>query len=299
MDRQAGTSGPHGPKSTMIQSLQRGLGILELVARNETGATMAEVSREIGLHTSTTFHLLRTLTHLGYLVQNETTKQYRLGSKVFGLATSACTEVQLLQISAPHLTEMAHQTGDTSQLAIFDHGEVILINRAEGNSPVGLSERVGIPRPAHSSALGKVLLAHITQAELEAYLSSHELTSFTPRTITTPSLLRMELARVRKQGYAFDDEELAQGIRCLASPVRNFAGQVVAAIGISSPVWRLGSDRVPQVAELVVAMGRRLSQQFGHPGSPGSMEQRGPSSRPAERNTPHAVPVVLDANRDT
>ena len=270
MDRQVSKSGPQGTKSTMIQSLQRGLGILELVARNETGVTMAEVSREIGLHTSTTFHLLRTLTNLGYLVQNETTKQYRLGSKVFGLATSACTEVQLLQISASLLTEMAHQTGDTSHLAIFDHGEVILINRVEGNSPVGLSERVGIPRPAHCSALGKVLLAHITQAEMEAYLSRHELTPFTPRTITTPSLLRKELARVRKQGYAFDDEELAQGIRCLAAPVRNFADQVVAAIGISSPVWRFGPDRVAQLTEVVMTMGHRLSQQLGHPGDDGN-----------------------------
>ena len=224
---------------------------------------MAEVSREIGLHTSTTFHLLRTLTNLGYLVQDEITKQYRLGSRIFGLAATACAETQLLQLSVPLLTELAHQTGDTSHLAIFDHGEVVMISRVEGNSPVGLSERVGNPRPAHCSALGKVLLAHVTETELKPYLDTHELKPFTPRTITSPSRLREELARVREQGYAFADEELAQGIRCLAVPVRNFAGRVVAATGISAPVWRLGMERLAQLTEMVKTTGHRLSQQLG------------------------------------
>jgi IclR family acetate operon transcriptional repressor len=270
MDGRKGTPGRRARKIAVIQSLQRGLGILEFVARNGSGVTTAQVSREIGLHTSTTFHLLRTLTILGYLVQDEATKRYRLGSKVFGLAAFAYTEIQLLQISASPLTEMATQTGDTSHLAIFDRGEVIMINRVEGSSPVGLSERVGISRPAHCSAIGKVLLAHLTEAELKAYLERHGLKRFTPRTITTPSLLRQELARVRKQGYAFDDEELARGIRCLAAPVRNFAGQVVAAVGISAPVWRLRLDRVAQLTQLVKAIGQRLSQRLGYPADSGN-----------------------------
>ncbi len=265
MDGQRGKVEPHLPKSTMIQSLQRGLGILELVARNGTGVTMAEVSREVGLHTSTTFHLLRTLTNLGYLVQDETTKGYRLGSKVFGLASASCTEIQLLKLSGPLLAEMVQATGETSILAIFDHGEVTLINRVEGSSPVGLSERVGRLRPAHCSALGKVLLAHATDAEVRAYLDGHELTPFTPHTITKAPLLRQELARIRTRGYAFDDEEQALGIRCLAAPVQNFASQVVAGIGISAPVWRLSSERLPTLTEMVKATAQRFSLQLGYP----------------------------------
>jgi DNA-binding IclR family transcriptional regulator len=100
---------------------------------------MAEVSREIGLHASTTFHLLRTLTLLGYLIQDETTRKYQLGSKVFALATAASIEIRILALSTPLLAEIAQQTGDTAQLAIYDHGEVVMINRVEGNSPVGLA----------------------------------------------------------------------------------------------------------------------------------------------------------------
>lgn len=249
---------------TIIQSLQRGLAILELVAKDSGGLTMAEISRSIGLHTSTTFHLLRTLTSLGYLAQDETTRVYRLGSKVFHLAASAWTEVQLLNVSSPLLAEMAKETGETSHLAVFEHGEVIVINKIDGSSPVRLSERVGYPRPAHCTAIGKVLLAHLPEMELRAFLSKGELRPLTPRTITAAAILEQELARVREQGYAFDDEEFSQGIRCLAAPVRNFTGRVVAAIGISGPVWRISLDRVAQLTELVKAMGLRLSRQLGH-----------------------------------
>jgi DNA-binding IclR family transcriptional regulator len=253
----------HMPKSTMIQSLQRGLGILELIAMDGTGVTMAEVSRRIGLHPSTTFHLLRTMAALGYLVQDETSRQYRLGSKIFQLAASAWTEVQLLRISAPLLTEMAQQTGETSHLAIFDNGEVIVINKIDGGGPVRLSDRVGYPRPAHATAIGKVLLAHLSEVEQKAFLGRHELRSCTPRTITAVPVLEQELARVRDQGYAFDDEEFAQGIRCLAAPVRNFTGDVAAAVGISGPVWRVSLDRVAQLTDVVKTMARRLSEHFG------------------------------------
>lgn len=250
-------------KGTMIQSLQRGLAILELVAKEGSGVTMAEISRRIGLHTSTTFHLLRTLTNLGYLAQDGTSREYRLGSKVFHLAASAWTEVQLLNMSSPLLAEMAKETGETSHLAVFEQAEVIVIDKINGSSPVGVTERVGYPRPAHCTAIGKVLLAHLPESELRAFLDTAELEPLTPRTITSVPVLEQELGRVKAQGYAFDDEEFAQGIRCLAAPVRNFTGHVVAAIGISGPLWRISLDRVAQLTEFVKAAGLRLSQQLG------------------------------------
>lgn len=250
----------------IIQSLQRGLGILEIIAKKGKGVTMAEVSREIGLHTSTTFHLLRTLSTLGYLVQDETTREYLLGSKIFHLAASAYTEVQLSKIAKPFLVEMAQQTGEASHMAILERGEVIVIDKIDGSSPVRVSDRVGYPRPAHCTAIGKTLLAYLPEAELKTFLTASEFRPFTAKTITAAPILEQELKRVQKQGYAFDDEEFAQGIRCLAAPVRNFTGHVVAAIGISGPVWRVSLDRVAQLTEFVKTMGHRLSQQLGHSG---------------------------------
>ena len=260
--RKGKTGDPTG--GPIIQSLQRGLGILEIIAKKETGLTTAEVSREIGLHPSTTFHLLRTLTMLGYLAQDEITKQYHVGSKIFHLAASVSNEVQLLKLANPCLVDMAKQTGETSHLAIFERGEVIVVGKIDGGSPVGVTERVGYPRPAHCTAIGKVLLAHLSSVELKVFLDSAELRPMTHRTITATPNLEQELERVRTQGYGIDDEEFAQGLRCLAAPVRNFTGNVVAAVGISGPVWRVSLDRVPQLTELVKAAGHQLSQVLGY-----------------------------------
>jgi DNA-binding IclR family transcriptional regulator len=265
----APTSG--GP---IIQSLQRGLGILEIIAKKQVGVTTAEVSREIGLHTSTTFHLLRTLTSLGYLAQDEITKQYHVGSKIFHLAASVTHEIQLLKMAKPFLVDMAKQTGETSHLAMFERGEVIVVGKIDGASPVGVTERVGYPRPAHCTAIGKVLLASLPEAELKVVLSTIELRPMTPRTITAIPSFQQELERVRVQGYAVDDEEFAQGLRCLAAPVRNFTGNVVAAIGISGPVWRVSLDRVAQLTEFVRAAAHRMSQQLGCPGEQGNDADR-------------------------
>jgi DNA-binding IclR family transcriptional regulator len=261
-------------RGAVIQSLHRGLSILELIAGNPAGLTMAEVSRQIGLHTSTTFHLMRTLAALGYLTQEDGTKLYRVGPRVFQLAASAWSEVQLFNLATPILAEMAQQTGETSHLAILDRGEAIVIHKIDGSSPVRLSERVGYPRPPHCTAIGKVLVAHLPEAELKAFLDTADLKAYTPKTVTSAALLQQEMDRVRRQGYAFDDEEFAQGIRCLAAPVRSFTGQVVAAIGISGPVWRVSLDRVAELTEVVRLMAHRLSQHLGHPDQSKTTEAR-------------------------
>ncbi len=257
-------------KGPLIQSLQRGFAILEIVARNGHGLTMAEVSRESGLHPSTTFHLLRTLARLGYVEQDETTRHYHPASKIFHLAAWAWTEDQLVRITSPLLAEMARETGETSHLAVLERGEVIVVSKTDGSSQVRLVDRVGYPRPAHCTAIGKVLLAHLPEAELKALLDRHELRPFTPKTITAVPILEQELVRVRNQGYAFDDEEHIQGIRCLAVPVRNFTTHVVAALGISGPVWRVSLDRVVQLTGFVTTLGHRLSQQLGYHGDSGN-----------------------------
>jgi DNA-binding IclR family transcriptional regulator len=251
-------------KANIIQSLQRGLSILEIIGKNGAALSMAGVSRAIGLHPSTTYHLLRTLTTLGYLRQDEATRNYVIGPKLFQVAGSAWTEDQLIKISAPFLAELAHQSGETSHLATFEHGDVIVVDRVEGSGPVHVSERIGYPRPAHCTAIGKTLLAYLPESELKSFLQTYELKAITARSITSIPMLEQELKRVREQAYAFDDEEFNQGIRCLAAPVRNFTGEVVASIGISGPVWRVSLDRVSRFIEIVKGTAHRLSQQLGY-----------------------------------
>ncbi len=248
----------------MIRSLQRGLAILEIIGKREQSASLADLSRELGLHPSTVFHLLKTLLALGFVAQTPGAKTYRLGPRVFQLASAATHEQALVDLAMPSLVELVRITGETSHLAIYDRGEVIVIAKLDGSGPLRLTERIGTPRPAHCTAIGKVLLAALTPAELSAHLAERRLARYTPRTITAAARLRAELRRVREQGYAVDDEEYSLGLRCLAAPVHNFAGKVVAALGLSAPAWRLGGRRLPGLAGTVRQQAARLSADLGH-----------------------------------
>jgi DNA-binding IclR family transcriptional regulator len=251
-------------REPVIQSLQRGLALLEAVAERGAGLTLAEVSRSTGLHASTAFHLLRTLLRLGYLLRDGTSRQYRLGPKVFRLAAAGWGESQLSEAAEPFLADLARTTGETSHLAVFEHGEVVVIDKVDGASPVRLVERVGYPRPAHCTAIGKVLLAYAPERDLAAFLARAPFPASTPRSITTAGHLMGELREVRRRGYARDDEEFAEGVRCLAAPVWGFAGRVVAAVGISGPIWRIHPQREAELAAVVVETARRLSERLGY-----------------------------------
>jgi DNA-binding IclR family transcriptional regulator len=224
---------------------------------------MADVSRSSGLHASTAHHLLRTLVALGYLVQDGTTRRYRLGPKAFRVAASGWGEAQLSGAAAPFLAELARHSGETAHLAVFDRGEVVVLNKVDGSSPVRLAERVGYPRPAHCTAIGKVLLAHLPERDFRAFLANADLRPLTARTITSPSRLAAELRRIRARGHALDDEEFTRGIRCLAAPVTNFTGRVVAALGISGPIWRVSRERAAAIAKVVIETADHLSRHLG------------------------------------
>lgn len=247
----------------VIQSLQRGLGIMEVVAARGSGATLVEISRELGLHPSTAFHLLRTLVALGYLSQDGSTRTYRLGSKVFQLGASASTEGRLVDVAESFVAELARESRETSHLAVHEHGRAVVICKGDGSGPLVVSERIGTRRPLHCTAIGKVLLAYLPEPEVLASLSQTRLLRYTARTIIDRASLERELTRVRERGYAVDDEEFSQGVRCVAAPVFNVSGQLVAALGVSGPTIRVTRERMAELITLVTGSARRLSRHLG------------------------------------
>jgi IclR family acetate operon transcriptional repressor len=255
-----------------------------LVAQNGKGTTLVEISRASGLHPSTAFHLLRTLVGLGYVVQDHETREYRLGSRVFQVAVAASTEAQLAETARPYLVELTKDTGETSHLAILERGEAVVVSRVEGASPLQVVNRVGSPRPTHCTAIGKVLLAALSEPELAAVLD-RKLTAYTAKTITSPAELRRELARVKAEGHAMDDEEFAEGVRCIAAPVRNFTGRVVAAVGISGPLWRMTPDTLPALIETVKRAAGLISAQLGAWPVAARTDTPGPVTPPRARSS--------------
>ena len=246
-----------------VQSLGRAFAILEEVARHRDGIGLAELSKRVGLHNSTAFHLAKTMVSLGYLRQEKDSKRYRIGRPLFVLAASALNEVEMINLATPVLEELSRETGESSHFSVRMGDAVVVIARTGGPGAFQFADRVGVVRPAHCTALGKVILAALRDDQLENFLQHAELKPSTPKSITDRAALRREIAEVRRSGIAYDDGEFNAEVRCTAAPVRDFTGQVTGALGISGPIWRLSIQALQARAKIVQAAANRLSAKFG------------------------------------
>lgn len=246
-----------------VQSLRRAMDILVAVADARSGLSLAEISKRVGLHTSTTFHLAKTLVMVDLLRQDKETKAYKIGSVIFSLAAGALHNIELLDISKPHLEQLALRSGESSHVAIWAGDDVVIIGKHDAPGSIQLSERVGIARPAYATATGKALLSAYSDEQISHYIQSHSFTPFTTKTVTDPEKFRASLEAVREMGVAFDDGELDLELRCLASPVYDFRGQIIAAIGIAAPAFRLSLNRIENVSAMVKETARDLSARLG------------------------------------
>jgi IclR family KDG regulon transcriptional repressor len=245
-----------------VQSLGRAFGILEEVARHREGINLADLSKRVGLHNSTTFHLVRTMVSLGYIRQ-EKDKRYRVGRPLFALAASSLDEIEMVNLATPILEELSRETGESGHFAVRMGDSVVVVARTSGPGAFQLTDRVGVVRPAHCTALGKVILAALRPDQLQRFVERVELKSSTEKSITEIPALMREIEEVRRSGIAFDDGEFNLEVRCVAVPVRDFTGNVVGALGISGPVWRLTIQALQSRSKIVQAAADRLSREFG------------------------------------
>jgi DNA-binding IclR family transcriptional regulator len=202
---------------------------------------------------------------LGYVTQAQD-RSWQLSGRVFQLAAAAWNADDLARLGGATVAELAKKTGESTQLAVFDRRHVIVVCKFDGDGPERLFERLGAPRPAYCTALGKALLAYQDPSITEAYLDATKLKPFTPKTITSTSRLREEIRKIRRTCTALDDEEFSHGIRCIAAPVFNFSNGVVAALGMFGPAWRLSSRRLAARKQIVMRFAQRLSRELGYAG---------------------------------
>lgn len=246
-----------------VQSLGRAFAILEEIARHREGVGLADLSKLVGLHNSTTFHLAKTMVSLGYIRREKDSKRYRVGRPLFALAASALDEIEMVNVATPALEDLSRETGESSHFAVRMGDAVVVIARTSGPGAFHLTDRVGVLRPAHCTALGKVILASLHQDQLERFLARVELKPSTAHTITESPVLLREIAEIRRSGIAYDDGEFNLEVRCVAVPVKDFTGQIIGALGISGPIWRLSNQVMQSRAKTVQAASNRLSAAFG------------------------------------
>lgn len=229
----------HDDSAAFSQSLERGLAILGSFTPDRPALGISELAQRLCLTRSTTHRYVATLARLGYLDQDESTRKYRLGIRVLDLGFTVLGSLELREIAAPHLQRLTAATGHTSNLAIRDDTDVILIDRIRGRPGryhhLEFTLHVGSRIPSYCSATGKALIAFLPQPDLDSLLDRIELQPRGPRAVDCRAALLAELCQVRRTGIALNDEELESGLRSIAVPIRSRSGAVVAAINLAIP----------------------------------------------------------------
>jgi DNA-binding IclR family transcriptional regulator len=172
-----------------VQSLGRAFAILEAVARHREGIGLADLSKLVGLHNSTTFHLAKTMVSLGYIRQEKDSKRYRVGRPLFALAASALDEIEMVNVATPVLEDLSRETGESGHFAVRMGDAVVVIARTSGPGAFQLTDRVGVVRPAHCTALGKIILASLRPDQLKRFLERVEMKPSTEKSSTAASPL--------------------------------------------------------------------------------------------------------------
>jgi len=252
-----------GKASNSVHSVDRAISILQVLARRGAVA-VTDLAGELGIHKSTAFRLLATLEARGLVEQTSNRGRYQLGFGVFRLAESATSKQDLSVMSRSICEELAAAVGETVNVAINNGRRVISINQVMGSASVAAVNWLGRPGPLHATAAGKVFLAHLSDDELSAFLSE-PLERFTSHTITDIDQLSKQLATVREAGYSYTLEEHEIGLAAMAAPIRSLEGEVVAAVAISGPLFRINEDTFPDLAEQVLLAAARISERNGYP----------------------------------
>ncbi|MEL7565234.1 MAG: IclR family transcriptional regulator [Dehalobacterium sp.] len=239
------------------------LEVLEVLATANGGLGVTEISRALDINKSTIHRILAALVDRQYVLKDEQTRRYRLGFKLLLLSSHVLDSLELRQIARPELIELANKTRETIHLVWKEGNEGVYIEKIDTPETIGLLSRVGKRVPLYSSAAGKTMLAFMDDEKLASYLAGEKLSSRTPNTITDPLLLKEHFVQVRKQGFALDIEENRLGIICVAAPIFQSNGQVIAGVSISAPSFRFSVDKAKELGPVVHEAALCISKKLG------------------------------------
>lgn len=256
------TQGNGGREPAAVQSVDRALTVLEILARRRV-AGVTEIASELGVHKSTAFRLVAALENRGFVEQLTDRGKYRLGFGIIRLAGALTVQRDLAHESREACEALAADVGETVNVAILDGNRDVNISEVRGPASIASHNWVGQSTPPHATSSGKALLAHVAGLDLEALLGE-PLPRFTDHTITDVDVLRDELDQVRTRGWASTVGELEVGLTALAAPVFDHEDQVVAAVSVSGPSYRLTPAVFPAVSLRVCEAAAALSRRLGH-----------------------------------
>ncbi|MFA1820811.1 IclR family transcriptional regulator [Virgibacillus oceani] len=250
-----------------IQSVERSLIILEKLSISPKGMGITELANQLHVAKSTTHRLLTTLMNRGFVVQDEETKNYTLGMKIIELSSLMLEDMNIRSIAKNDLEELGKQINEVVHLCIQENGEVVYIDKFESDQTIRMHSRIGKRGMMHSTGVGKVILSGMTDEQVRTIITEKGMPAKTHRTITDEEILFKRLHDIRKLGYEIDDIENEEGIRCVAAPIYDFSGKVIAAFSISGPENRMQLERITsELVELVLDTSKKISMKMGYTG---------------------------------
>ncbi|MGC8573605.1 MAG: IclR family transcriptional regulator [Caldisphaera sp.] len=246
-----------------IKSLAKAIEILSLLKLN-SNMRLNDISKKINAPKSTTHGLLSTLCDFGFVEKTSVAGEYKLGYKLYELGMEVAKQWKIIDVALPYLKNIVNELNETAHLATLStDGEVFYIQKYESNRSIKIVSDVGSKLPAHCTGVGKVLLSYLDDKSLLKIVQSKGLKSFTKNTITDFEKLKEELTKIKIQGYAIDNEEIMDGLKCIASPIYDHTGKVFYAISISGPVNRLSGDRFYKALKLIQKTSLEISKNLG------------------------------------
>jgi len=249
-----------------VKTVQKTLDILEAFLKQEDEIGIVELANLSRLSISTAHRIASTLVRRGYLNQRQKREKYSLSPKLLQFSSIIKSRVKVRDVALPFLDKLNKMTDESVNLAILDADSAVFIEHIESSRYLRISPLVGTREPLHCTAVGKVLLAYMREEELERFLNSKGLSYHTENTITDSSKLKKELSIIRQEGVAIDNEEFQLGARCVASPVKDCNGNVMAAVSVSGPSVRLNGERTRELKLLVKSRVLEISRAIGYRG---------------------------------
>jgi DNA-binding IclR family transcriptional regulator len=227
-----------------VQSLERAFKILECLSEEPRGLKITRLAERVGLSKSTVHRLLATLMDLDYVLQDRESEKYKLGYKALYLSRNLISGMDIITIAKPFLEDLAKDVNETVHLCIEDKGEVLYIDKIESNQTIRMISQIGNRAPMYCTGVGKVLLSGMSEEQFNIIAEKTDYIVHTPTTITNQKQLAEECKLIRKQGFAIDNSEHEEEIRCIAAPIFDSEGKIVASFSIAGPSNRITKERI-------------------------------------------------------
>ncbi|MEN3309295.1 MAG: IclR family transcriptional regulator, acetate operon repressor [Micromonosporaceae bacterium] len=254
---------PEAPRGELVNALLHGLAILRMFSDDRQVLGVSQIAREIGVHRSNASRLAASLHAMGFLTRTADAGQYRLGPELIRLGRLAGRDNDVTQQALGPLRRLVDKTGETGHIGILDGTDALTIAVVDGWHTVRMHSHVNKRSPAYCSSIGKALLSGLDSPGVRHLFQGRRLAARTPNSTTSVAALLRELAEIRARGYATDNEELEPGLRCVAAPIRDADGVVVAGLGLSGPALRLTESALAELAVLVREAAAQASEAIG------------------------------------